>query len=135
MKEKKLVFDSSIWIDALNGINSSKVLLLRNCIESEVSIVLFPIIAREILQGIRHDEQFEKVLRSLKGFDILSIDNWETEIGAAILFRNLRKGGITIRKPNDCIIAYLVMHFNLTLVHNDSDFDLIASGSELSVYS
>lgn len=45
---------------------------------------------------------------------------------AAKIFRTLRQQGITIRKPNDCLIAAYVLQFDLKLVHNDADFTRIA---------
>lgn len=134
MKVKSLVFDSGIWIDALNGKTTPEVNLLHHAITIDQSIVIFPIIAREVLQGIRDDKMFQKVYNNLEGFSTLSLDSWQTEIGAAKLFRNLRKKGITIRKPNDCEIAFLAIHFDLILVHNDKDFDLIAQGSDLAIF-
>lgn len=131
---KSLVFDSTIWIDALNKKNTEKVELLRNIAPNENSVILFPVIAQEVLQGIKSDEQFKKVYQNLNGFTVFSLPPWETHIGAAILYRDLRKKGITIRKPNDCIIAFLAIHFKLELVHNDSDFDLIAQNSPLKIY-
>ncbi|SOE23564.1 hypothetical protein SAMN06298216_3949 [Spirosomataceae bacterium TFI 002] len=134
MKVRNLVFDSSIWIDALNGVETQEVKLLKHCIENNDPVVIFPIIARELLQGIRQDDLYHKVLKNLKGFPIVTCDIWELEIGAADLFRSLRKKGITIRKPNDCVIAFIAIYHNLILVHNDSDFNLIASGSKLEVH-
>lgn len=131
---KSLVFDSTIWIDALNKKQNEKVELLKSIAPFENSIVLFPVIAQEILQGIKSDEQFNKVYKNLNGFTIYTLPPWETHIGAATLYRDLRKKGITIRKPNDCIIAFLAINFGLELVHNDSDFDLIAQNSPLKIY-
>ncbi|SOE20319.1 hypothetical protein SAMN06298216_0811 [Spirosomataceae bacterium TFI 002] len=127
-----IIFDTSIWIDALKGKNTAEVqLLIKKTLNGEV--VLTPIIIQEILQGKRFDDQFEKVKRNLTGFNILKSDPLKRAIESASLFRELRKKGFTIRKPNDCSIAYEAIKHNLPIVHNDSDFDLIAKGSDLSV--
>ncbi|TAG59706.1 MAG: hypothetical protein EAZ26_14390 [Runella slithyformis] len=55
-------------------------------------------------------------------------------INAAQLYRGLRKKGVTIRKPNDCLIAYYALHFNIELCHNDVDFDLIAAHNNLKIW-
>ncbi|MEQ8878296.1 MAG: PIN domain-containing protein, partial [Cyclobacteriaceae bacterium] len=55
-------------------------------------------------------------------------------IDAAKLYHSLRKKGTNIRKPNDCLIAWYAIHHDLTLVHNDQDFDLIAKHTPLKIY-
>jgi predicted nucleic acid-binding protein len=47
-------------------------------------------------------------------------------IDAANIYRNCRKKGYTIRKPNDCMIALIALTYNLSLLHNDKDFENIA---------
>jgi predicted nucleic acid-binding protein len=127
-----IIFDTSVWINALNGQSSKAVdLLVSKTLSNEV--VLLPIIIQEILQGIKDDLQFEKIKANLSGFVILEYNNTENAIGAAALYRNLRKNGLTIRKPNDSLIAFIAIDNDLELVHNDSDFDLIASCSQLRI--
>ena len=53
---------------------------------------------------------------------------------AAQLYRQLRKKGVTIRKPNDCLIAAYALHFDLELCHNDVDFDQIAAHTDLKIW-
>jgi len=55
----------------------------------------------------------------------------ETYIKAAGIFRKCRKQGMTIRKTIDCIIAAIAQENNLTLLHNDSDFEVIKNCSGL----
>jgi predicted nucleic acid-binding protein len=38
----------------------------------------------------------------------------------------LRKKGVTIRKPNDCLIAHHAIFYDIPVLHNDVDFDQIA---------
>jgi predicted nucleic acid-binding protein len=127
-----IIFDTSVWINALNGQSSKTVdLLVSKTLSNEV--VLLPVIIQEILQGIKDDLQFEKIKANLSGFVILETKSTANAIGAAALYRNLRKNGLTIRKPNDCLIAFIAIDNDLELVHNDSDFDLIASSSTLKI--
>lgn len=44
---------------------------------------------------------------------MLELDTVEAAIGAADLYRALRKKGITIRKSNDCLIAYYAIAHNV----------------------
>jgi predicted nucleic acid-binding protein len=52
---------------------------------------------------------------------------------AAILYRDLRMKGVTVRKPNDCLIAVYAMHYNIALLQDDRDFQLIAQYSKLKL--
>lgn len=131
----KILVDTSVWIDSLNGIKNKHSVLLNKFIEQDSTIVLCPIIVQEVLQGIRDDKQFEKVKHALSGFEILSIEPVEAAYGAAKLYRDFRKKGITIRKSNDCLIAFYAIYFKVQLFHNDSDFTRIAKHLELKIIS
>jgi hypothetical protein len=56
-----------------------------------------------------------------------------TFIRAAEVYRSLRKRGVTIRKPVDCMIASVATEHDIPLLHNDRDFDYIAKYSNLRV--
>ncbi|MCK5488248.1 MAG: PIN domain-containing protein, partial [Desulfobacterales bacterium] len=58
----------------------------------------------------------------------------ELYISAAQLYRTCRKRGITIRKTVDCLIAQTAIEHGVPLLHNDKDFDRIASVSSLQIF-
>jgi predicted nucleic acid-binding protein len=129
-----LLFDTSIWIDYLSGQETSKVNLLDEYLLNTDVLQICPPIIQEILQGIRQDEQFSKIKKNLNRLLCLQIDAKEAAFGAAELYRNLRKKGITIRKPNDCLIAFYAISFDVELVHKDSDFDLMIDHTPIKIY-
>ncbi|MBO0932913.1 type II toxin-antitoxin system VapC family toxin [Fibrella aquatilis] len=90
-----------------------------------------PVVVQETLQGVRDDKQYDVVRSSLLALNFFQCDAFTTAIGAADLYRSLRKKGVTIRKANDCLIAQYALQADMALLHNDSDFDLIASQSPL----
>ena len=45
---------------------------------------------------------------------------------AGEIYRIIRAGSFTIRSSNDCLIAAIAMHHDVTLLHGDRDFDYIA---------
>ncbi|MBL0381051.1 MAG: PIN domain-containing protein [Desulfofustis sp. PB-SRB1] len=53
---------------------------------------------------------------------------------AAQLYRTLRKHGVTIRTPVDCLISAVAIEHECRLLHNDRDFDTIAHHSTLKMY-
>ncbi len=87
-----------------------------------------------MLQGCKQKSQFDKVTELLNALNLLEINDYEAAYGAAQIYQSLRNKGITIRKPNDCLIAYYAMHFDCELVQNDPDFDLIAKEYTLILF-
>ena len=129
------LFDTSIWIDFLKDTRTQQVELLTKSLP-EYNVIICPTIFQEILQGIRSQEQYDKIYFLLNiATQKLIEDSYSVSIGAANIYRTLRVKGITVRKPNDCIIAWHCLQNGLKLVHNDKDFDLIAEHFPLDCWS
>lgn len=56
-----ILVDSSVWIDFFNGADSIERQKLRELIVGNNPVGITDLIITEILQGIRNDDQFEKV--------------------------------------------------------------------------
>jgi predicted nucleic acid-binding protein len=128
-----IIFDTSIWIELIQRKNTEKALLLREYISNNKPLWLTPTILQEVLQGSKNSQEFERLKNSLLGYRCLMINSVEAAIQAAQLYSSLRQKGVTIRKPNDCLIASYAIHFNVEICHNDSDFDLISQNSSLKI--
>jgi predicted nucleic acid-binding protein len=128
-----IIFDTSVWIELIQRKNTEKALLLREYISNNKPLSLTPTILQEILQGSKNSQEFESLKDSMLGYRCLMINSVEAAIKAAQLYSSLRQKGVTIRKPNDCLIAVYALHFDLEICHNDSDFDLIAQNSSLKI--
>jgi len=128
-----LLFDTSVWIDFLNRKSTPEADLLGQYIETDTEVLLTPTILQEILQGIRDDTKYQQVKELLSYFTVLELPLIHAAIGAADLYRSLRKKGATIRKSNDCLIAYYALEFSCTMVHTDSDFDQVSGHTRLKV--
>jgi predicted nucleic acid-binding protein len=129
-----LIFDTSVWIDFLKNKANPQSDLLTSYIERNDQVLLIPVILQEILQGIREDAKYRHVKEILSYFTVLQIPPIQAAIGAAELYRGLRKKGVTIRKSNDCLIAFYAIEFSTPLVHLDSDFDLVGKHSRLKTW-
>jgi predicted nucleic acid-binding protein len=70
----------------------------------------------------------------LSYFTTLQLPPIQAAVGSADLYRSLRKKGLTIRKCNDCLIAFYAIEFSTALVHSDSDFDLISKHTKLKTW-
>lgn len=129
-----ILVDSTIWIDFLRGTDSIFQKKLHQLIEEEKEVCLTAINLTEILQGIRSDTEFERTRRYLLLFPIYSIKNIDAYIHASRIYRACQRNGKTIRKTVDCIIAAIAIENQLTLFHNDRDFDKIASCTRLKIF-
>ena len=130
---KDIIFDTSVWIELIQKQKTPRAQLLRDYIEDNKPIWLTPTILQEVLQGTKNAQQFVKFKSLLSGFNCLMMNPIEAAIEAAELYSSLRQKGITIRKPNDCLIAIYALHFEIEICHDDADFDLIAQNSSLKI--
>jgi len=120
-----LLFDTSVWIDFFHGEENKQVRLLGEYLGNDYPIYTCPVIIQEILQGVIQDKQFIKIREALLALNILNDEPVSAAIGAAELYRKLRKKGITIRKSNDCLIAWYAIRYSVDIIHRDRDFDVI----------
>lgn len=127
-----ILVDTSVWIDFFRGTGSARI--LHHLIEREESLCLTGIHLAEILQGIKEDRVHEQIQRHLLTFPIFLTNGVETYLHASDIFRTCRRRGKTIRKTVDCIISAISIENNLTLLHNDRDFDNIAKYTRLKIY-
>ncbi|MGD8847882.1 MAG: PIN domain nuclease [Desulfobacteraceae bacterium] len=129
-----VLVDTTVWIDFFIDRNETHVERLQELIQSEEDLSLCGVIMTEILQGIRSDTDFFKTKEYLQDLIFLPMRHG-TFLRAAEIYRSLRRKGITIRKPVDCMIASVAIEYHIHLLHNDRDFDYIAKHSKLKVYN
>ncbi len=127
-----VLVDTTVWIDYFGSRSESHVLALDELLKGDVDLCLCGVILTEILQGIRSDSDYRKTRDYLDVLIILPMHP-ATFVRAAELYRELRKKGVTIRKPIDCMIAAVAIENDLPLLHNDRDFDHIAKHSSLKI--
>ncbi len=128
----KILADTSIWIEFLKDRNYENSDRFYEAILQD-TICICPQIVQEILQGCRDFSEFKQIDEKLSGLIHLQIDPYEAAKGAANLFFQLRKKGVTIRKSNDCLIAWYAMKFEVEVWHKDRDFSLIAKYTALKI--
>lgn len=120
-----LLLDSSVWIDAQRGVATDATRFVETRDSSE-ELATTGIIFQEVLQGIRSRVDYERMRKALWSALILEPRELSTYEVAAQLYRSAREAGLTIRKPNDCLIAALALENGALLVHNDRDFFALA---------
>jgi predicted nucleic acid-binding protein len=114
--------DSSVWIDYFRGIATKETDLLDELLGVE-PIVIGDLVLAEVLQVFQNDRDFNQAKKLLTSLVMVQMLGQEIAIQAARNFRSLRKGGITIRKTIDTIIATYCIENELPLLHSDRDFD------------
>jgi predicted nucleic acid-binding protein len=127
-----VLVDTTVWIDFFADRNEPHVAALQELIENQEDLCLCGIILAEVLQGIRSDVDYIKTKDYLDDLIFLPMRQ-ATFVRAAEVYRSLRKRGVTIRKPVECMIASVAIENNIRLLHNDRDFDYIAKHSKLRV--
>ena len=79
----------------------------------------------ELLKGARDEAEWSRLEQLLSTQIILECDA-ATWTEAARLVFEMRRLGLTLRNPIDALIAQTALDHNLTIVHDDQDFELIA---------
>jgi len=128
-----ILVDSSVWIDFITNVENRQTEILADLFVNENLVCICPIIIQEVLQGIIDDEDFYRVKNDLNTFDILLVEPVTAALEAASIYRQLRKKDITIRRSNDCLIAYYAIFHKARLLHRDRDFDYIAQHTDLEL--
>jgi len=129
-----ILVDTSVWIEFFNGLETEPVHLLSHLIEAEEDLCISDYILAEVLQGFKQDRDFELAKKHLLKFPVYSLNNLDSYIRAAQIYRECRRQGITIRKTADCLIAQTAIERGLILLHDDVDFDRMAKVCPLKIY-
>lgn len=118
--------DTTVWIDFFRNTGTPQVRELERLIESNEDICTCGVVLTEVLQGIRNDADYRQTVTAFDAFIFLPMAQ-QTFQKAAELYRALRSKGFTIRNSIDCMIAAVAIEHDMPLLHNDRDYDVIAS--------
>lgn len=86
----------------------------------------------EVLAGARGDAHLQDLRRLLARATVLDTMPIDYEQAASI-YRVCRRGGETVRKLVDCLIAAIAIREGVVLLESDSDFKAIARHSALQL--
>lgn len=120
--------DSSAWIDFAGPRPQAVGVRLRKLIESGEPVFLTGVIYQEVLQGARDEVRFRRHREWLLAQAFVHPSHpVETYDAAARLYAQCRWQGLTVRKSTACLIASIAIEHNLSLLHDDRDFEKIAT--------
>lgn len=120
----KAIVDTSVWSLALrSGRNSNQphVALLRDLI-ADGRVALLGAIRQEVLSGIRHDEQFDRLRTYLRAFPdlVLVIEDYEL---AAQFYNVCRHKGVQ-GANTDFLICAAAARRSYDILTTDKDFEI-----------
>jgi len=124
--------DTTVWVDYFNGIKNWQSQYLDSFLQNE-PVLIGDLIFAEILQGFRHDKDFQLAKNSLDLLPFVNIGGYEVVLQSASNYRLLRKRGVTVRKTIDVIIATYCIFHEHHLLHNDHDFEVIETHFPLKI--
>lgn len=127
-----ILIDTSAWIEFLRDTASPVCNRVDALLAEEVAIC--DPVRMEVLAGARDEPHLHRLRRLLARATVLPTGSVDYEEAAGI-FRQCRRGGETVRKLMDCLIAAVAISADVAVLHRDADFDVIARHTELKVDS
>jgi len=119
-----MLIDTSVLVALLKDRSGAVTHALRELLEGH-DYYLTRFTQVELLQGARDEKEWLKLSDYLADQDYLEMEN-ESWANAGRLYFDLRRRGLTVRSVIDCCIAEIALRHDMTLVHNDRDFDTIS---------
>jgi predicted nucleic acid-binding protein len=118
-----VVADSSVWIDFFNAApNPARDTLRRLLYEGDTRVVVPDLVLFEVLRGFRDEREMRQAQLLMTSLDIEVTAGADLALEAARHYRDLRKGGITVRNGIDVLVAAFCIRNDYLLLHRDRDF-------------
>lgn len=129
-----VLVDTCIWSDALRKKTKGELPEIRrlNKLIEEGRVAIIGPIRQEILSGIKHEKQFEKLKSFLRSFPDLLISLRDYE-AAAKLFNHCRSRGIQ-GSSTDFLICAIAASRKIPIFTTDKDFNLYLPYGQFQLY-
>ncbi len=127
-----ILVDSSVWVDYFNGLPNKATDSLDQAL-SEQTVLMGDLILMEVLQGFRSQRDFQTAKSYLTQLDCHNLCSPRLAVLGVENYRLLRRKGVAVRKTIDMIIGTWCIAHNVPLLHNDRDFDPLATHLGLPV--
>jgi len=117
-----ILVDSSVWIDYFNGEKTPQTDWLDSSLGTTL-LIMGDFILTEVLQGFQSDKDFTIARDLLLGMPFMAMGGRDVALQSAVNYRILRRKGITVRKTIDVMIGTFCIHYRVSLLHDDREFD------------
>jgi predicted nucleic acid-binding protein len=125
----RVLVDTSVWADFLNGVASPEANSLAALLDGDHEVCTCGIVVAEVFQGLRQEKGRSDIQASFEELVFLEPSGIAMYFRAAEVYRALRSRGRTVRSTVDCVIAVLAAENDCFVLARDRDMDaLLASG-------
>jgi predicted nucleic acid-binding protein len=125
-----ILVDTSAWIEFLRDTASPVCERVDEVLAYDIAVP--DPVRMEVLAGARNEQhlfQLKRLLARATVFHTKPVDYDQ----AAILYRQCRANGETVRKLIDCLIAAVAIRNNVVILHQDIDFEVLARHTTLRI--
>ena len=123
-----ILIDTSVMVDISRGNQTEMTGKLFEVSEMEVPFGISAYTYMEVLRGAKDELEYERTRRRLDAYKVYCLPESKERYGrVARMYFDLRRAGVTPRGTIDLMIAATAIEYNLYLLHDDRDFDLMAS--------
>jgi predicted nucleic acid-binding protein len=123
-----ILVDTSVLLDYLKNIENQKCKIFQDILERKIPYCITNYIFLEVLQGAKMDKEFEVLQEYLGSLPFCDLTEGKLSFEkVAKLNLQCRGAGVTVRSTIDLILVQIALEHDLALLHNDRDFDNIAS--------
>ncbi len=125
-----ILIDTSAWIEFLRDTASPACERVEAVLAHDIAVA--DPIRMEVLAGARNEQHLTQLRRLLARGVVLHTNPIDYD-QAAILYRQCRANGDTVRKLIDCLIAAVAIRNDIAILHLDADFEVLARHTELRI--
>lgn len=127
-----ILTDSSAWIEFLRDTASPACLAVRNgLIRNE--LIVCDAVRMEVLVGARSNRHADELGSLLARAQYIRTEPSDYD-HAALLYRQCRRRGETVRNMIDCLIAAVAIRVGVPVLHMDRDYDILARHTPVQSY-
>jgi predicted nucleic acid-binding protein len=126
-----LLADTSAWVEFLRATGSPQALRLRRAIAEQEVVVIDPVLL-EVMAGARKSAvtRTQRLLEAQHHEALAPKLDW---LDAAVIYRELRWRGVTVRSQIDALVAAVAIRLRLPVLQRERDFGRIANHTTLQL--
>lgn len=127
-----VIVDTSAWIEYFRGGLPGVVAKVDRCLDRDL-VGIGDLVYCEVMQGIRSPREWTEVSNLLLSLPQYNMVGFNIAEKSAANYRLLRSKGVTVRKTIDVLIGTFCAERGFQILHNDSDFTLMAKHIGLEI--
>jgi predicted nucleic acid-binding protein len=125
-----ILIDTSAWVEFLRDTKSPVCVRVDKLLNGDIAIC--EPVRMEVLAGARDERHLSDLRGLLARATLIHTEAVDYEEAAA-LYRVCRRSGETVRKLIDCLIASIAIRTGSSILHCDTDFDVLARHASLKI--